>query len=109
MERQCQARLLWNKRPKCKVAAKLRDDREQPKKPNDVWGMNFLSDQLFDVSKIRVLTIVDAFSKLSPAIDVRSRYTGAGVVRTLERVTTEYGLPRSIRVDQGPDTNGYLF
>lgn len=44
--------------------------------------MDFLSDQLFDGSKIRILTIVEAFSKLSPAMDVRSCYTGADVVRT---------------------------
>ena len=48
--------------------------------------MDFLSDQLFDGRKIRILTIVDAFSKISPAIDVRFRYTGADVVTTLERV-----------------------
>ncbi|PSK81540.1 integrase-like protein [Limimaricola soesokkakensis] len=35
------------------------------------------------------------------AIDVRRRYTGADVVATLERVTREHGIPRSIRVDQG--------
>ena len=65
--------------------------------------MDFLSDQLFDGSKVRILTIVDAFSKLSPAIDVRQRYRGADVVETLERVTAVYGLPKSIRVDQGPE------
>lgn len=94
---------LRNKRPKRKVSAKLREDRKPPGAPNDVWAMDFLSDQLFDGSKIRILTIVDAFSKVSPAIAVRARYTGADVVRTLERVTDEYGLPKSIRVDQGPE------
>jgi putative transposase len=94
---------IRNKRPKRKVSAKLRDDRRPPSAPNDVWAMDFLSDQLFDGSKIRILTIVDAFSKLSPAIDVRNRYTGADVVRTLERVTAEHGMPRTIRVDQGPE------
>jgi len=61
---------IRNKRSKRKVAAKLREDR---KAPNQVWAMDFLSDQLFDGSKIRILAIVDAFSKLSPAIDVRQR------------------------------------
>ncbi len=65
--------------------------------------MDFLSDQLFDGRKIRVLTIVDAYSKLSPAIDVRARYTGADVVATLERVCTEHGMPKTIRVDNGPE------
>jgi putative transposase len=65
--------------------------------------MGFLSDQLFDGRKIRVLTIVDAFSKVAPAIDARQRHTGADVVATLERVTVEHGLPASIRVDNGPE------
>ncbi|MBQ4824468.1 transposase family protein [Leisingera sp. HS039] len=65
--------------------------------------MDFLSDQLFDGRKIRILTIVDTHSKVSPAIDVRPRYTGADVVRTLEHVTQTYGRPGSIRVDQGPE------
>jgi putative transposase len=61
----------------------------------------FLSDQLFDGSKIRILTIVDAFPKTSPAIDVRERYAGADVVRTLDLVTAMLGVPKSIRVDHG--------
>ncbi|MEM7444778.1 MAG: transposase family protein [Pseudomonadota bacterium] len=65
--------------------------------------MDFLSDQLLDGSKIRILTIVDAFTKASPAIDVRSRYTGSDAVSTLEHVTAVYGLPGSIRVDLGPE------
>ena len=94
---------IRNKRPKRKVSAKLREDRRAPSAPNDVWAMDFLSDQLFDGTKIRILAIVDAFSKISPTIDVRLRYTGANVVETLERVTKECGFPNSIRVDQGPE------
>ena len=94
---------IRNKRPKRKVAAKLREDRRTPERPNEVWAMDFLSDQLFDGRKIRVLTIVDAFSKISPAIDVRQHYTGGDVVATLERVTAEHGVPGSIRVDNGPE------
>jgi putative transposase len=91
---------IRNKRSKRKVAAKLREDR---KAPNQVWAMDFLSDQLFDASKIRILAIVDAFSKLSPAIDVRQRYRGSDFVDTLNRVTAIHGMPKSIRVDNGPE------
>ena len=94
---------IRNKRPKRKVAAKVREDRNPPSAPNEVWAMDFLSDQLFDGSKIRILTIVDAFSKVSPAIDVRQRYRGSDVVNTLERVTAVHGLPKSIRVDNVPE------
>jgi putative transposase len=55
--------------------------------------MDFLSDKLFDGSKIRNLTIVNACSKLLPAIDVRTRYTGANVVEMLEKVCALYETP----------------
>ena len=65
--------------------------------------MDFVHDQLFDGRKIRALTIVDTFTRLSPAIDVRQSYRGADVVATLERVAFESGLPKTIRLDNGPE------
>ena len=58
---------LRNKTPKRKVSAKLREDRCVASAPNEVWAMDFMSDQLLDGRRIRILTIVDAFSRLSPA------------------------------------------
>lgn len=62
-----------------------------------------MADQAFDGKKLRVLTIVDNFSRVSPAIGVRRQYTGYDVVRTLDRATKRYGIPRTIRVDNGPE------
>ena len=94
---------LRNKTPKRRVSAKLREDRCPAAAPNEVWAMDFMSDQLFDGRRIRILTIVDAFSRLSPAIDIRQSYRGSDVVETLERVTRVHGTPRTIRVDNGPE------
>ena len=94
---------LRHKTPKRRVAAKLRGDRSPPAAPNQVWAMDFLSDQLFNGRRIRILTIVDAYSRLSPAIDVRPHYRGTDVVETLERVTRVYGTPKTIRLDNGPE------
>jgi putative transposase len=65
--------------------------------------MDFLSDQLFDGTPIRVLTIVDAHSRVSPAVDVRPSHRGADAAETLERVAGRYGLPRPIRLGNGPE------
>ena len=92
---------LRNKAPKRKVPAKLRVGRRPAAAPNEVWAMDFMSDQLFDGRRIRILTIVDAFSRLPPAIDVRQSYRGSDVVETLERVTRVHGTPKTIRVDNG--------
>jgi putative transposase len=94
---------LRNKSPKRKVKAKLREGRSAPVGSNDVWAMDFVHDQLYDGRKIRILTVIDAFTRYVPAIDVRERYTGADVVATLDAVCRETGYPKSIRVDQGPE------
>ncbi|MEO1601157.1 MAG: hypothetical protein AAFU49_11950, partial [Pseudomonadota bacterium] len=70
--------------------------------PRKVRARDLLSHQCFDGTKVLVLTIVDATMTLSPAIDVRLRFTRADVMRTLERVATDHGLHNAIPVDQGP-------
>jgi putative transposase len=94
---------LRNKSPKRKVKAKLREGRSAPSRGNEVWAMDFVHDQLYDGRKIRILTVIDAFTRYVPAIEVRERFTGADVVATLEQVCGEVGYPCSIRVDQGPE------
>jgi putative transposase len=94
---------MRNKTPKRRVAAKLRDDRRPATATNDCWAMDFMADQLFNGQRIRVLTIVDIFSKISPAIGVGFSYKGHDVVGTLEAAIKEYGCPRRIRVDNGPE------
>ncbi len=94
---------LRNKTPKRKVKAKLRDDRTPATAPNECWSMDFLSDQLFDGRKIRVLSIVDNFTRVSPALDVRTSYRGSDVVETLDRIAAVHGRPKRIRLDNGPE------
>jgi putative transposase len=50
-----------------------------------------------------VLTIAENFTRVSPAIDLRTNYRGADVVTTLDRVASTYGRPTRIRVDNGPE------
>lgn len=94
---------LRNKTPKRRVKAKLRDDRTPATRSNETWAMDFVHDQLATGRKIRVLTIVDTFSRFSPAVDPRFSYRGEDVVKTLERVCRQVGYPQSIRVDQGSE------
>ena len=57
---------LRNKTPKRRVKAKLREDRRPPVQVNETWAMDFVHDQLATGRKLRVLTIVDTFSRFSP-------------------------------------------
>lgn len=94
---------LRNKTPKRRVKAKLREDRCPASEPNQTWAMDFVHDQLAMGKKIRVLTVVDIFSKYSPIIDPRFSYRAADVVMALERVCANVGYPKTIRVDQGSE------
>ncbi len=94
---------LRNKTPKRRVKAKLRNDRCPPTRSNETWAMDFVHDQLATGKKLRVLTIVDTFSRFSPAVEPRFTFSGADVVEVLERVGREVGFPTMIRVDQGTE------
>ena len=94
---------LRNKSPKRRVKAKLREDRREATRANETWAMDFVHDQLATGRKLRVLTVVDTFSRFSPVVDPRFSYRGEDVVATLERVCAEVGLPKAIRVDQGSE------
>lgn len=94
---------LRNKTPKRRVKAKLREDRCPALQPNQTWAMDFVHDQLAMGKKIRILTVVDIFSKFSPVVDPRVSYRAEDVVMTLERVCGQVGYPKTIRVDQGSE------
>jgi putative transposase len=65
--------------------------------------MDFMSDQLSNGRVIRVLTLVDNFTRESLAIEVGVGFTGHQVARILTGVAQERGLPRTIRVDNGSE------
>lgn len=94
---------LRNKTPKRRVKAKLRDDRTEAVCSHDVWAMDFVHDQLATGKKLRILTVVDTFSRFVPVLDARFSYRGEDVVATLDRVCRRSGYPKTIRVDQGSE------
>lgn len=94
---------LRDKTPKRKVKANLRGDRAPASAPTECWSMDFPSYQLFDGHKIRVLSIIDNFSRVSSALDVRISERGADVVQTLEKLATVYGRLKRIRLDDGSE------
>lgn len=94
---------LRNKTPKRRVKAKLRDDRRDAAGANETWAMDFVHDQLATGRRLRVLTIVDTYSRFAPALDARFSYSGEDMVTTLQRVCADIGYPKTIRVDQGSE------
>jgi putative transposase len=74
-----------------------------PTRPNECWALDFVSDTLAWGRRIRCLTVVDCFTRESPAIEVDTSLPGARVVQVLDAVTAQRGLPETILMDNGPE------
>jgi putative transposase len=72
-------------------------------RPNQEWAIDFMSDALATGRGIRLLTMVDGFTRECPAIEVAPSLSSQRVTRVLERVITQRGAPASLRCDNGPE------
>ena len=91
------------KRPRRNKAAQRRQPKQLAHAINDIWSMDFVADALFDGRKLRMLTVVDLFTRECLAIDVGQSLKGEDVVRVLTAITYERGTPRTIKSDNGSE------
>jgi len=82
---------LRHKPPKRRVKAELREGRCAASCSNEVWAMDFVHDQFATGSKLRILTVMDMFSRFSPAVVPRFSFRAPNVVEVLEQVCSEVG------------------
>ena len=96
--------LSVRKRKRKRVACGVRVPAVQAVQPDQVWSLDFVSDALAWGRKLRMLTVVDTYTRESLAIEVDTSLSGVRVARVLDRVITERGaLPAEIVLDNGPE------
>ncbi len=74
-----------------------------PERPMQSWSLDFVSDQLADCRRFRVLNIVDDHSRFCPGQIVDVSISGARVARHLDDLALLHGLPEEIVLDNGPE------
>jgi putative transposase len=84
-------------------AAMHRRERFRPTAPNQVWGLDFVADQLSDGRRFRALTVLDVFTRESLAIEVGQRLQGEHVVGALNQIRQRRGVPKLIFCDNGSE------
>jgi len=94
---------LRRKRPWRHTTAVHREHRRPATTRNDIWSMDFVADQLTDGRRFRALAVIDLFTRECLAIDVGRALGGHDVVRTLERLRFERGVPQRIYCDNGTE------
>ena len=74
-----------------------------PDRPMQRWSLDFMSDQLADYRRFRILNIVDDHSRFCPGQIVDVSITGARLARYLDDLALLHGLPEEIILDNGPE------
>ena len=98
--------LAVRRRKRKRIASVVRVPRQAPERPNQRWSMDFVSDALANGRRIRVLTVIDDFTRESLATEVDTSLPGMRVPRVLDRLADERGLLEVITVDNGPEFAG---
>jgi putative transposase len=71
--------------------------------PMECLALDFMSDATVEGRKLRVLTTVDEYSKISPLITVAHSISGQDVVKVLKQIAITHGIPCRLRMDNGPE------
>ena len=72
-------------------------------RPNQTWSIDFVNDCVSSGKVIRILTLVDEYTRECPALEVDTCLGGLRVRRVLDRVAQKRGLPEAIVLDNGPE------
>lgn len=74
-----------------------------PTGPNQVWAYDFIHDRCGNGQSLKILTVIDEWTRESLAILVASSITAARVIEVLEGAVQRFGAPQTLRSDNGPE------
>lgn len=98
-------KLKLNIRRRCKkrLPQRVKQSLYQPSAINEVWSIDFMSDTLWDGRRYRLLNIIDDYNREVLHIESDLSLPTLRLIRVLEYFKEFRGLPKMIRVDNGPE------
>lgn len=70
---------------------------------NHVWSDDFLGERTEDGRQLRILVVIDEFTRECLAIEVARSFTAREVIMTLQYLFAIRGTPGNLRSDNGPE------
>jgi putative transposase len=103
-------RRLWNQMglslPKRRPRRRVRSISARPmvaERANQVWAYDFVHDACANGQKLKMLTVIDEWTRECLAIEVEGRINSSRVIEVLSRSISLNGHPTYIRSDNGPE------
>lgn len=94
---------LPRRRPRRRYKVEAVTPVSQTTRPNEVWTYDFVHDWCANGQRLKMLTVVDEFTRESLTIETRTSIKSRAVVEVLESLTRERGTPTYLRSDNGPE------
>ena len=82
--------------------------RRRPEYHHHVWAYDFVADRTHDGRPLKILTVVDEYSRECLAIVAARRMRSTDVLETLAALFMTYGVPAHIRSDNGSEFTAAL-
>lgn len=95
--------IVRRRKRRWRICAQARVPLAAPVCNNETWTMDFLQDALASGRKVRTMSIEDAYTREMLAIEVDTSLPALRVVRVLEKLRLERGLPGRIVIDHGTE------
>lgn len=105
----CALNLNQKRRTKKRLPERAPAPLAVPAESNYSWSFDFMSDALYNGTRFRVLNIIDEGVREALDIVIDTSLPATRVVRTLEQLKAERGLPKMIRVDNGSEMTSLAF
>ncbi|MGE3977736.1 MAG: IS3 family transposase [Nitrospira sp.] len=99
---------LRSKRPRRRKMVQERVKQAKVTRTDQTWAMDFVADQLVNGNSIRMLTVIDIFTREALAISVGRKLGAKDVVETLNQLVMRRGAPGSVCADNGAEFAGRL-
>ena len=86
-----------------KRALRIRKIEKPITRPNERWALDFVQDALWNGKKIRLLPVIDVFTRRCLGIVVDTALNGKKVIKALETLIADHGAPERILSDNGTE------
>lgn len=99
----CSMQLNQKRRTKKRLPERVKQPLSVPARPNEVWSADFMCDTLYSGSRFRTFNVIDDFNRECLTVEIDTSITGKRLLLVFERLREERSLPKTLRVDNGPE------
>ena len=103
--REAGLRVLAKQRKRRRISSESENSctRRRSEYKDHVWSYDFVMDQTEDGRRLKMMPVVDEYTRESLSIEVKRPITAKEVVKTLSTLFAQRGEPAFIRSDNGPE------